>query len=66
MSPANSGDQPVVEPNPQGDTPDVTLRALEQRIRQQEILAELGVTALQGAPSSAAKAICWWRAAWST
>lgn len=50
MSPANSGDQPVVEPNPQGDTPDVTLRALEQRIRQQEILAELGVTALQGAP----------------
>jgi two-component sensor histidine kinase len=32
-----------------GDGSDVTLRALRQRIRQQEILAELGVGALQGA-----------------
>ena len=32
-----------------GHASDVTLRALQQRIRQQEILAELGVSALQGA-----------------
>ena len=42
----------VVEANPAGDAPDLTLRALHQRIRQQEILAELGVTALQGAAST--------------
>ena len=41
--------EPVVEPKPNGDAPDLTLRALQQRIKQQEILAELGVTALQGA-----------------
>jgi two-component sensor histidine kinase len=38
----------IVEPQPSGDTTDLTLRALQQRIRQQEILAELGVRALQG------------------
>jgi two-component sensor histidine kinase len=42
-------DAPIVEPSPGGDTPDLTLRELQQRIRQQEILAELGVKALQGA-----------------
>ena len=49
MCPSNDGGAPVVEANPAGDAPDLTLRALHQRIRQQEILAELGVTALQGA-----------------
>ena len=49
MCPSQDGDSPVVEPNPAGDDPDVTLRALQQRIRQQEILAELGVVALHGA-----------------
>jgi two-component sensor histidine kinase len=39
----------VVEEKPDEKPPDLTLRALEQRIRQQEILAELGVVALQGA-----------------
>lgn len=42
--------KPVVEPNPEGDAPDVTLRALKQRIRQQELLAELGVISLQNPP----------------
>jgi len=47
---ANSDDagEPVVEPKPLGDKPDLTMRALQQRVRQQEILAELGVSALQG------------------
>jgi two-component sensor histidine kinase len=49
MCPSQEGEAPVVESRPAGDAPDVTLRALQQRIRQQEILAELGVTALQGA-----------------
>jgi two-component sensor histidine kinase len=40
--------RPVVEPKPQGEEPDVTMRALRQRIRQQEVLAELGVSALHG------------------
>jgi len=40
---------PVVEPRPEERPPDITLRALLQRIRQQELLAELGVTAMQGA-----------------
>ena len=31
------------------EVPDLSMHALEKRIRQQEILAELGVTALQGA-----------------
>jgi two-component sensor histidine kinase len=39
----------VVEERPDEKPPDLTLRALEQRIRQQEILSELGVIALQGA-----------------
>ena len=39
----------VVEARPDERPPDVTLRSLEQRIQQQEILAELGVIALQGA-----------------
>ena len=38
--------KPVVEPSP--GSADPTTRALQQRIRQQEILAELGVVALQG------------------
>jgi len=49
VSPSDNGGKPVVEPTPQGDAPDPTRRALQQRIRQQEILAELGVKALQGA-----------------
>lgn len=49
MCPPSDGEPAVVEPSPDGGTPDVTLRALEQRIRQQEVLAELGVGALQGA-----------------
>src|SRR6186997_1285980 len=44
-----SGDDPVVEPNPAGKSDDLTGRALRLRIRQQELLAELGVLALQGA-----------------
>lgn len=44
-----SDNQPVVEMNAADELPDLTLRALEQRIRQQEILSELGVLALQGA-----------------
>ena len=41
--------KPIVEPSPSGDRPDTGLRALQERVRQQELLAELGVTALQGA-----------------
>jgi two-component sensor histidine kinase len=40
---------PVVEQSVTEDVPDLTRHALEQRIRQQEILSELGVLALQGA-----------------
>jgi len=46
-----SADQskPVVEPAPgEGEPDDLVGRALRQRIRQQELLAELGVLALQG------------------
>ena len=45
-----SGDQdPLVEPAPSNNqSDDLTGRALRQRIRQQELLAELGVLALQG------------------
>ncbi len=39
---------PVVEQAPDPPPPDTTMRSLEERIRQQEILAELGVVALQG------------------
>src|SRR5499426_2304717 len=45
---ASSGDDPVVEANPTGQSDDLTGRALRLRIRQQELLAELGVLALQG------------------
>jgi two-component sensor histidine kinase len=50
MCPSEAGEQPIVETSPQGDAPDLSLQALKQRIRQQEILAELGVLALQGTP----------------
>src|SRR3981189_3891280 len=40
---------PVVELKPNENELPAMSRALSQRIRQQEILAELGVTALQGA-----------------
>ena len=40
---------PVVEPKPGETAPPATSRTLAKRIRQQEILAEIGVTALQGA-----------------
>ena len=39
---------PVVERAAGSDTPDITRQALDQRIRQQEVLSELGVIALQG------------------
>jgi two-component sensor histidine kinase len=44
-----SDQEPIVEPTPGESQPDdFTARALRQRIRQQELLAELGVLALQG------------------
>lgn len=51
MEPAKGQDTPVVEDAP-GKPASVatTDRSTEERIRQQEILAELGVFALQGAP----------------
>src|SRR5471030_12787 len=50
MSSSQNAETPLVESTPHGDeVPNLTIRALRQRIRQQEILAELGVTALQGA-----------------
>jgi two-component sensor histidine kinase len=56
MSSSNNGDRasgsgktPIVEANPHDDSKDLTLSELRQRIRQQQILAELGVNALQGA-----------------
>ncbi len=39
---------PVVEPTVGGDVSDITRRSLDQRIRQQELLSDLGVMALQG------------------
>jgi two-component sensor histidine kinase len=49
MSPSSDDKVPVVEPAPSDDHPDdLTGRALRLRIRQQELLAELGVLALQG------------------
>src|SRR6478609_5207809 len=48
---SNDHQEPVIEPsNGGGATIDITTRALHQRIRQQEILSELGVLALQGKP----------------
>src|SRR5512141_3329313 len=49
MSPSSAPKEPVVERRSGGNQPDdLTGRALRLRIRQQEILAELGVLALQG------------------
>jgi two-component sensor histidine kinase len=42
--------KPLVEAPPRDDGPAITARALRMRLRQQEILAELGVLALQGTP----------------
>ncbi|WP_292529598.1 histidine kinase dimerization/phosphoacceptor domain -containing protein [Methylocystis sp.] len=47
MSAPNERESEKVEPKPAADAD--PSRGLQQRIRQQEILAELGVTALQGA-----------------
>jgi len=49
MSSSGRPTPPPVEEKPATEASDLTLRALNQRIRQQEILAELGVGALQGA-----------------
>ena len=49
MPSAKNADRPVVETALGEDGQDITLRALRLRIRQQEVLAELGVIALQGA-----------------
>jgi two-component sensor histidine kinase len=49
MASSQGGETPVVELKPNSASPDNVSRSLQQRIRQQEILAELGVTALQGA-----------------
>lgn len=44
---------PVVEPQPTGDQrPDISRHSLELRIRQQEFLAQFGVSALKGIPFS--------------
>ncbi len=51
MSQAAEKPEPVIEPKPEGDPPvELTQRALGLRIRQQEILTELGVLALKGTP----------------
>jgi two-component sensor histidine kinase len=47
MSPTTDLDEPVVEGKPGNEPEDLTGRALRLRIRQQELLAELGVLALQ-------------------
>jgi two-component sensor histidine kinase len=48
MTASSDERQPIVEPSPSdGHADDVTSRALRLRIRQQELLAELGVLALQ-------------------
>jgi two-component sensor histidine kinase len=49
--PSASSTTAVVESQPNGDdSADMTARALRLRLRQQEILAELGVLALKGVP----------------
>src|SRR5580692_5741287 len=48
MSPTPDTDEPVVEGKPGKEPEDLTGQALRLRIRQQELLAELGVLALQG------------------
>jgi two-component sensor histidine kinase len=47
MSPTPDTDEPVVERKPGNEPEDLTGRALRLRLRQQELLAELGVLALQ-------------------
>src|ERR1700748_1556205 len=47
MSPTPDPAEPVVEGKPGNEPEDLTGRALRLRIRQQELLAELGVLALQ-------------------
>jgi hypothetical protein len=47
MSPPHGPKDPVVEPTPGDETNALTVAALRQRIHQQELLAELGVLALQ-------------------
>src|SRR5579863_6438845 len=47
MSPTPDAAEPVVEGKPGNEPGDLTGRALQLRIRQQELLAELGVLALQ-------------------
>ncbi len=50
MTSSHEGCEPVIEPSPAPEKPQVTVESLQLRIRQQEILSELGVIALQGAP----------------
>jgi two-component sensor histidine kinase len=50
MTPSDETDQPKPVVEPRREIADFTTRALQQRIRQQEILAELGVVALHGRP----------------
>ena len=50
MSQPPDQEEPIVEPRNDDQHDDLTGRALRQRIRQQELLAELGVLALQGTP----------------
>ncbi len=49
MGVTSNSDTPIIEPNPSGGSPETGMQALQDRIRQQELLAELGVLALQGA-----------------
>jgi hypothetical protein len=49
MSDSDERPRPIVELKPSENEPPAMSSALRRRIRQQEILAELGVTALQGA-----------------
>ncbi len=48
MPSSDSPEKPVIEPGPKTEAADPLLHALHHRVRQQEILAELGVGALQG------------------
>ena len=48
MSVNEDGKSPVVECAAGGDIANITRQAFDQRIRQQEVLSELGVIALQG------------------
>jgi two-component sensor histidine kinase len=48
MPTSDKSGEPVVEPAPKPEAEDPILHALHHRVRQQEILAELGVGALQG------------------